>query len=64
MRGLEKNLIERGQTLFTMDGHRDSMKESAKGPILRKYRGRVEVLNLPPGLLASFLLIEPLPVEL
>ena len=36
MRGLEKNHMGRGQKDTLTDGHRDSMKESAKGQFFEK----------------------------
>ena len=40
MRGLEKNYMKRGQTACRLhDGHRDSMKESAKGRFFEKLDG-------------------------
>ena len=39
MRGLEKNCMGRGHTDTHMDGHRDSMKESAKGRFFENILG-------------------------
>ena len=48
MRGLEKKLHEKGQTRKQTDGHRNSMKESAKGRFFEKipHTGDTKSLNV------------------
>ena len=54
MRGLEKNYMKRGHIniyIYThIDGHRDSMKESAKGRFFENNVAKVKDILNPEGL--------------
>ena len=63
MRGLEKNRMEKGQTDRHMNGHRDSMNESAKGRffenLFKSYGHVIGGFFLAGGGSGNFLLVAP-----
>ena len=58
MRGLEKNYMKRGHINIYIDGHCDSMKESAKGRFFEKKDTYVQEEGLGNGWVGGRLLFQ------